>query len=473
MNMILKKLTSLFGAKDMTVGKPSIRIIEFTIPLIIGNFAQQLYSTVDSIIVGNYVGDNALAAVGASLPIFNMIIVLLVGISMGTSIMVAQYFGAKRKDELSYTVGTTITATLIASILIMAFGLTLSELVMKLLGTPIEILSDSVDYLIIILVGIAGMAYYNILAGVLRGLGDAVMPLLFLIVACLINIGLDLLFVAVFDWGVKGVGWATIIAQTISAVLCFIRLSKMKDILYINKDALKPRKFYFKQLLKLGIPSGLSQAIMSMSMILVQSVVNSFGPLLITANTVVMRVDGFAMMPNFSFGNAMTTYSGQNIGAGKLDRVKRGTKDGLVIGVLTSTTLTILILVFGENILHMFTDTQQVVDVGVSIFKILAVGYIAVSVTQVLQGVMRGSGDTMTPMIISLVAIVGLRLPLLYTLIHISKSDALPNGNYNMIFISLLTVWVFGAIVSALVYRVGKWQRKAIIVSKSKADGVN
>ena len=466
-------MKKLFAPVDMTEGTPWKKIVIFMFPMLIGNIAQQLYTTVDTIVVGKYVGDNAISAVGSAGPLLNLLLVLFVGISMGGTIMVSQYFGAKDKESLSYSIGNCIILILISTIIIMIVAPIISEPALRLLKTPEHIIGDTVSYLFITCMGIAGMAYYNILSAILRGLGDSVSALYYLLIASGINIVLDIVFVANFGMGVNGVALATVIAQTISAILCVRKLSKMSDLFDLKLKYLKLSKKFSGTMIRLGLPSGVTQAIVAVSMIIVQPLTNSFGDVVIAASIVIMRVDGFAMMPNFSFGNAMTTYSGQNIGAGKLDRVKRGTKDGLVIGVLTSTTLTILILVFGENILHMFTDTQQVVDVGVSIFKILAVGYIAVSVTQVLQGVMRGSGDTMTPMIISLVAIVGLRLPLLYTLIHISKSDALPNGNYNMIFISLLTVWVFGAIVSALVYRVGKWQRKAIIVSKSKADGVN
>ena len=298
-------LSRFMGAQDMTVGSPVKKLIQFAIPLLIGNLAQQLYNTVDSIVVGQYVGDNALAAVGASGPMINLLLVLFVGISTGAGVMTAQYFGAKRRQELSNTVGTTVTMTMLVSLAVMVAGPLLVPPFLRMVGTPAEIFDMTSSYMTIYFLGIAGMAYYNIIAGMLRGMGDAVMPLAFLIVACGLNIVLDILFVAQFDMGVSGVALATIIAQFVSAFLCLRRLTRMKDVLDLNFHTLKPHMDLAKDLVKLGLPSGLSQAIFSMAAIVVQSLTNSFGAMVIAVNTVVMRVDGFAMMPNFTFGNAM------------------------------------------------------------------------------------------------------------------------------------------------------------------------
>ena len=361
-------------------------------------------------------GDGALAAVGASGPILNLLLVLFMGISVGAGIMVSQYFGAKEKQKLSDTVGTTITATLISSIFIMIVGPLVSPLLLSALQTPSDIYQMSCDYLVIMFAGIMGSAFYNIISGILRGLGDSFMPLIFLIVACGLNIGLDIWFVAGFGWGVAGVAWATIIAQAISAVLCLIKLFRMHDILVIKWKTLRPKKVLLGQLVRLGLPSGLTQAIFSLAMIIVQSLTNSFGTAVIAANTVVMRVDGFAMMPNFTFGTAMTTFAGQNIGAGRLDRVEKGTKDGMKLGVSVSVVLVGLILLFGRYLMQLFTKTPEVIALGTRMLFILAVGYVAMAVTQIFSGVMRGAGDTMTPMWISIITTVIIRMPIAYGL---------------------------------------------------------
>ena len=349
-------LTRFLGTQDMTVGSPIKKLIQFSIPLLLGNLAQQMYNTVDSIVVGRYVGDNALAAVGASGPMLNLLLVLFIGISTGANVMVAQYFGAKQREQLSKAVGTTITLTFLASLVIMVVGPLLVPPFLELVGTPPEIFEWTADYLTIVFWGIAGMAYYNIIAGVLRGMGDSVMPLVFLLVACGLNIVLDLLFVTQFHWDVAGVAWATIIAQFISAILCLWRLMRMTDTLDINWHTLRPKSHMVKELLVLGLPSGVSQAIFSTAAIVVQSLTNSFGTVIIAVNTVVMRVDGFAMMPNFTFGNAMTTYTGQNMGAGRVDRVEEGVREGMRLGLAVIAALVAAILLFGGQLVGLFTE---------------------------------------------------------------------------------------------------------------------
>ena len=320
-------IKEFFAPKDLTEGPPWKRIIEFAIPMLIGNIAQQLYNTADSIIVGRYVGDNALAAVGSASPILNLLLVLFVGISVGASIMVAQYFGAKDREKLSHTIGVCLSLTAIASIAIMIIGPIVTRPLLSLLNTPESIIDWCYDYLTIFFIGIAGFAYFNILSGVLRGLGDSISALIFLLISTALNVVLDIIFVAKFNMGVPGVAFATIIAQGFSAVLSIIKLMKIKSSFDLNLKMLKLNKEYSYRLIKLGLPSGLTQAIFSLAMIIVQSLTNSFGEMVIAANVMIMRVDGFAMMPNFSFGSAMTTYAGQNIGAKKMDRVERGTKE--------------------------------------------------------------------------------------------------------------------------------------------------
>lgn len=458
----MEKLKQLFQATDMTTGSPWKRIVIFTLPMLLGNIAQQLYSTVDSIVVGKYVGDNALAAVGSAAPILNLLLVLFVGISMGASIMVAQYFGARQREELSQTIGNCITLTAIASLIIMVLSLVITRPLLELLDTPVSIIDWCEDYLLILFLGCVGSAFYNILCGVLRGLGDAFSALVYLLVATVLNIVLDILFVAYFNMGVAGVAWATIIAQAISAVLCFYKLMKMTDLFDLKVSYLKLNKLYANKVIGLGLPSGLTQAIMSMAMIIVQALTNSFGEAFIAANVIVMRVDGFAMLPNMSFGTAMTTYTGQNVGAKKMDRVTKGAKQGTILAVVTSTTLTLLILAFGKQLMGIFTETTSLVELSRTIMGIIAPGYIAVAVTMSLSGVMRGAGDTMTPMWISLFTTVVVRVPIAYILAYLTRSAEMPNGNQFCIQISLVSSWLLGALITTIFYLRGKWKKKLI-----------
>ena len=458
---MLARIKKLFQATDMTVGEPWKQIVMFTLPMLLGNIAQQLYSTVDSIVVGKYVGDNALSAVGSSTPILNLLLVLFVGISMGAGILVAQYFGAKQREELSYTIGNCVTLTAIASAIIMVLAIFITRPMLVLLNTPESILDWCHSYLLILLVGCIGSAYYNILGGILRGLGDAFSSLIYLLVATVINIVLDILFVAKFNMGVAGVAWATIIAQAVSSLLCYRRLTKMLEHFDMGISYMKLQKKYSMGVIRLGVPSGLTQAIMSFAMIIVQSLTNSFGEMFIAANVIVMRVDGFAMLPNFSFGTAMTTYAGQNVGAGKQDRVLKGAKQGTVVAVLTSTFMTGMILLFGKQLMGIFTDTTELVELSRNMMGIIAAGYIAMAVTQSLSGVMRGAGDTLTPMWISLFTTVIVRVPIAYTLAYATRTPELPNGDQRSVFVSLLCSWLLGALLTFVFYMKGKWKKIA------------
>lgn len=458
----MEYLKKLFAPVDMTVGKPWENILIFTVPMLIGNIAQQLYNTVDSVVVGNFVGDNALAAVGSAGPILNLLIVLFIGISMGASIMVSQYFGAKNRKDLSATIGNCIVLTALASIFVMVVATMLTRPLLLLLKTPDSILDWCTSYLHILFIGSAGLAYYNILSGVLRGLGDSISALVYLIVASILNIILDLVFVVYFGMGVDGVALATAIAQAISALLCVRRLMQMKDLFDMNREYLKMTKYHSMSIIRLGVPSGVTQAILSMAMLIVQSLTNSFGEQFIAANVIVMRVDGFAMLPNFSFATAMTTYAGQNVGAGSYDRVVKGAKQGTFMAIGTSAVITGLILLFGKPLMGIFTNTESLVILSMNLMRILAVGYIAMAVTQSLSGVMRGAGDTMTPMWISLVTTILVRVPLAYGLVYLSRSAQYPQGRKECIFVSLLISWVIGALATALFYRRGKWRQTAL-----------
>ncbi len=432
---------------DMTEGSPWQKIVLFAVPMLVGNIAQQLYNTVDSVVVGNYVGDNALAAVGSAGPILNLLIVLFVGISVGAGIMVSQYFGAKEREKLSTTIGNCITLTGIATLFVMIVASLVARPLLELLDTPESIIGWCQSYLLILFIGSGGLAFYNILSGVLRGLGDSMSALIYLLVSTLVNIVLDLLFVAKLGMGVNGVALATVIAQAISALLCLLRLMRMQELFELKPCYLKLQRKYTRKIIKLGLPSGITQAIFSMAMIVVQSLTNSFGEMFIAANVIVMRVDGFAR---------------QNVGARRDDRVDTGAKQGTLIAVVISAAITSLILIFGKALMGIFTKTPELVDLSRDMMGILAVGYVAMAVTQSLSGVMRGAGDTMTPMWISIATTILIRVPIAYGISFLTRTAELPNGRQECIFISLLASWLIGALITYIFYRRGKWKEKAI-----------
>ena len=462
------RLKSLFTARDMTEGAPWRRIAEFAVPMLLGNLAQQLYNTVDSIVVGKYVGDNALAAVGTSMPILNLLLAVFVGVATGAGIVISQHFGAKNRLALSRAIGNCLTLAAIASVATMILGTLITRPLLRLLDTPASVFEWCADYLIIFFLGAAGFTFYNILSGILRGLGDSFSALGFLLIATALNIVLDIWFVAGLGLGVPGVSLATIIAQAISAVLCFIKLLRMRDVFDLSLSMLKPRKDSAWHIVKLGVPSGITQGIMAVAMLVVQSLTNSMGEVVMACSVIIMRVDGFAMMPNLTFGQAMSVYTGQNVGAGRIERVEQGLKQGMGMAVGISASITLILLLFGHALFDLFTDTPELMDLAVRMMRILAFGYLCVAVTQVLGGIMRGCGDTVTPMWITMVSTIVLRIPVAYGLAYLTRSADFPNGQPHALFISLLISWSLGALISYVVFLRGKWRRKAMEVIERK-----
>ncbi len=456
-------MAGIFKQIDMTEGPVGRQIISFTIPMLLGNVAQQLYNTADSVIVGRFIGDNALAAVGSAGPIMNIFFVLIIGISVGAGIMVSQYFGARDREGLSWSVGGCITLVIFASLFLMVVMPLVSMPLLRALNTPESIIGWCNSYLRIIFYGVLGNALYNILSGVLRGLGDSTSALYYLLAATFTNIVLDYVFVGIVGMGVPGAALATIMAQGFSALLCLRKLSQMSDLFDLKPAYLKPNRKYMTRLIRLGLPSGITQAIFAMSSILVQSLSNTFGEQFIAANVIVMRIDGFVMMPVFSFGNTMTTFAGQNVGAGNHARVFEGAKRGTAIALTVSAVMLAGILIFGRTIMGIFTRTEDLITLSANIMRLLAPGYLCMAVTQCLSGTMRGSGNTVAPMWISIITTVLIRVPLAYAISWLTRTPALPHGTFWCIHGSMLVAWVSGALITALLYKSGRWMKNTAL----------
>ena len=467
---LFQKIKQYFAPRDLTKGSVMGGIVQFSIPLLIGNVAQQLYNTVDAVVVGQYVGDDALGAVGMCGSVLNLLLVLAIGISTGATIVISQLFGAQDREGMGRGVGATITLSFLSGILMSVLGYFLTDPLLHLLSTPDSMMAYAHDYLTIFMLGFTANMLYNILSGVLRGLGDSISPLLYLLFCAVLNIFLDLFFVLNLHMTTDGVAWATIISQAISAAMCIIRLMRMKNLFTLTRASLRLDKDITGRIIKLGVPSGLTQMIFATSNILVQSLINTLGAALVTANTIIMRVDGFAMMPNFTYGTAATTFTGQNVGAQRMDRVKEGAKDLMILALCSAVVLVGCILVFGPSLMRIFTNTPEIVDLGASMMRILAVGYIAFAASQVTQGVMRGAGETMLPMWISIVTTVIIRLPLAYAWAGWTKTAEAPNGQPICIFGSLLVAWLLGCAINCIVYASGIWKRALKTAPKGKEN---
>lgn len=384
----------------MTEGVIWKQLLAFSLPLLVGNLFQQLYNTVDSVVVGNFIGSDALAAVGSSNSLINLIIGMFMGIGTGAGVIISQYYGADEKQKLHWAVHTTMALSIIGGFLLIALGLFLSPLILVLMGTPESVMPGSVAYLRIFFCGSLFNLVYNMGSGVLRAVGDSKRPLIFLCISSVINIVLDLLFVVVFQMGTAGVGYATVAAQGVSAYLTVRALIRTDDSYRLELSKIKIDRRMMARILKIGIPSGIQQSIISLSNVIVQANINSFGAAAMAGFGSYSKIDGFAMLPLQSFCMAATTFTGQNIGARKSRRVKQGVFQGLVISMIYTILISIILYLNAERILRVFSPDQDVIAYGYSSMLILLPFYWTMAIHQILMGSIRGSGRTMVTMLI-------------------------------------------------------------------------
>ncbi|MGI6357477.1 MAG: MATE family efflux transporter [Bacillota bacterium] len=444
--------------RDMTEGRASKLILAFTLPMFVGNLFQQLYNMVDSAVVGRFVGPNALAAVGTSFPIIFVLISLVFGLTMGSGVIVSQFFGAKQYEQVRRAVSTALTFLLVGSLLVSVIGLLLSRPLLTLLRVPAEIIEDSATYMRIFFSGLIFMFAYNSFAGILRSLGDSKTPLYFLIVATVVNIVLDVYFVARLGWGVAGVAWATLIAQATSAVLCLIYTQKKVPLLRFKRTDWVFDVEIFKTMIRLGIPSSLQQTVVSMSMMAVQGLVNSFGSVTMAAFTAAGRIDSLNMMPLQSFSMALSTYVGQNVGANRLERVSEGLRATLKMVFVSCLLVSLIVFMFGPQLIQIFIDGSEteVIRQGVDYMRTVSIFYICFGVLMVMGGLLRGAGDAVFPMIASITSLL-IRVASAYWL------ASLPGLGYRGIWWAIPIGWTVGATIPITRYLTGGWKAKAVV----------
>lgn len=454
----------------MTVGSPIKCLLMFSVPLLIGNLAQLLYSTVDSIVVGKYCGDAALSALGVTTPIVTLFMVVFMAIGSGVMVMVSQYFGAKEYRLLESTIGNAFTLIAIASVFLTAVGIPLTPAILNAINTPAEVYDMAKAYLIIILIGSAGDGFYNIFSGILRGLGESVYPLIVLILTTVLNIALDIWFVAGLGMGVAGAAWATTICKTVSAIACVIKVLLIKDNFKIHLKDLKLIKSIVLNVCRLGIPNGLAQGIMFFSTIIVQAFVNKMGYIVTASITAVLRVDAFAVIPSQTFGMCSSTFTGQNVGAGKLDRVKQGSRDVFLMSLGTSIVMVALILIFGKWMMGLFTSTPEVIDLAYEFILIMLPAYILLTLVQTYGGVIRGAGDSMPPMWFNIITNTVIRIPLMIILVKATTSEIYPAGNPRVNWISFVIAMCINTIATMVYYFSGRWKNKSIINRETQSN---
>lgn len=386
----------------MTEGSIWKKILFFSIPLILGNLFQQLYNTVDSIIVGNYIGSEALAAVGSSGSLINLLIGFCIGASAGAGVVIAQFYGAQDREGVRKAVHTTIAIAIVAGAVLTVVGIVATPILLKAMGTPQEVFDQASIYLKVYFGGVLFSVVYNMSAGILNAVGNSKRSLVYLMIAATSNIFLDLLFVVVLKMGIVGAAIATDISQLLSCIFIILFLVRSEDVYRVKLKDIRCYDNLLGKILKIGLPTGVQNIVISLSNVIVQSSVNSFGAVAMAGFAAYIKVDGFNILPVLSFSMAATTFIGQNVGAGRLDRVKKGMYVSVAMGIIYTVCTGILLLAFAPQVIGVFTQNGKVVEYGVYIMKFFCPFYWMLGILHILAGTIRGTGKTMQAMVVFL-----------------------------------------------------------------------
>jgi len=441
--------------KDLSTGKESRLILHFATPMLLGNIFQQLYNVVDSIVIGNFIGTEALAAVGASFPIIFTLVSLVMGIAIGATVIISQYYGAKDIEQVKRAIDTLYVFIFLASIVVTVIGIIASDAIFRLIKLPEEVIPQASLYLRIYFSGMILFFGFNGTSAILRGLGDSKTPLFFMVISTISNILLDLLFVVGFGWGIAGAAVATVVAQGGAFVTAILYLNKKHPIINLSWRRLIFDRDIFMKNIKIGFPIGFQQAFVALGMIMMYWLVNPFGTATVAAYSVVFRIDSFAGMPAMNFAAALSTFVGQNLGAGKPDRIRTGLSATFRMTSLIAVSISLILVVFSRGMISLFTSDPEVIEIGAKYLQIVSPFYIVFTTMFVVGGVMRGAGDTLIPMIITFFALWVVRIPACYLLAQKLGATGIWWG--------IPMAWAIGLILSYSYYRTGKWKSRVIV----------
>ncbi len=447
--------------KDLTNGSVSKLLLQFVWPMLIGNFFQQFYNIVDSIVVGNFIGKEALAAVGASHPIIFGLVSLIIGITTGLSIVIAQYYGAKDYEKVKLASDTTYIFIFIAALIITIAGILFAKPIIGVLKLPADIIPNTIAYYRIYLTGLVFMFGFNGTHAILRGLGDSRTPLYFLLFSTLMNVCLDLLFVVGFGWGIESVAWATVLSQCIPFIAIAIYVNAKHPLIRISITGLGYSKKILMQSLKIGLPSGFQQTFVALGIMALVRIVSKFGTEAMAAFTIASRIDTFTVLPALNLSAALSMFVGQNIGANKICRVYEGHNSAWKLNAIISVIITSICLIFRKELIMIFNNDPEVVRIGSDYLLIVSGFYIIFGSMFIIQGVLRGAGDTLIPMFITLFSLWIIRIPLSY---YFSRSM-----DTNGIWLGIPVAWIIGYGFSFFFYKTGHWKRKGIIKHEAVA----
>ncbi|MCR5796111.1 MAG: MATE family efflux transporter [Solobacterium sp.] len=442
----MKHKNKPFKSRNMTEGSIPRLLITFAIPLLLGNIFQQFYNMVDSWVVGNYVSNEAFSAVGTVGPIINMLIGFFMGLSSGAGVVISQFFGAQKDDRVQDTVHTAIAMTIILAVIITAAGILLIPVLLGFMNTPAEVLPEAKKYLTIIFAGVSGLMFYNIGASTLQAIGDSKRPFYFLATAAILNIIGDLVFVLLFRMGVEGVAYATIIAQAVSAVLIMRTLMRTKFCVHLYPKKIRLHWDILVRIVRVGIPAALQMAIISFSNIFVQSYINQFGADVMSGWTAYSKIDALMLLPMQSIGLATTTFVGQNIGVGKVDRVRKGVRTALLMSLAATVIPMIPVMIFAPQLVTFFNRKPEVVEYGTLILRWISPFYAITCSSNVQSAALRGTGDTKAPMVIMIFSFVVFRQIYLFVMSHFISNTFLP------IAMGYPAGWMLCTILTAVYY---------------------
>ncbi|MBQ8857791.1 MAG: MATE family efflux transporter [Lachnospiraceae bacterium] len=425
---------------SMTEGTVWKILVRFAFPLLLGNLFQQLYNAVDSLVVGNFCGNEALAAVSSSGSLQHLLIGFFQGVFIGASVLISRCFGAKDKEGVDEAIHTTVVFALVAGVVLTILGVAFTPTVLRWMGTPENVMPNSVTYFRIYCMGLLGMVLYNTTNGIFNALGDSRHPLYYLIISSVTNAVLDLIFVGVFHWGVAGAALATTMGQFLSAILGLMHLMSGRFIVQIKVSKLHVNPNVLKQVFMLGLPSGVQNSVNAIANLVVQSNINAFGDLAMAGCGSYAKVQGFVFLPIMSMALALTTFVGQNMGANRPDRVKKGIRQGMMISVVMAEIFGVFVFMFASQLVGLFSKDPAVVAFGVQQARVEALFFFLLATTHACAGILRGAGKTMIPMAVTLGAWCVLRIVYIEGLVRIIP-------NINVVFSAYPVTWVTSSLL--------------------------
>ena len=445
------------AAKDasvnLTEGPIGRQIVLFTVPLLLGNVFQQFYNTADTVIVGKFVGKEALAAVGSSGALINLLVSLFMGVAVGAGVVVSRYYGAKQYEEMRATIHTTIAFGLIAGVVLTVLGVLVTPLLLRWMKTPESVMDSSVLYFRIYFAGVLTTLMYNIGSGIYRALGDSKRPLYFLIVSTIVNVALDLLFVAVLDMGIGGAAFATVMAQGLSMVLVYWKMMREDTVYRVDWRAIRIDKRFLRQILAIGLPSGIQNAVVSLSNVVVQSNINSFGDIAMAGCGAYSKLDGFALLPSSSFSLALSTFVSQNIGAREYGRAKKGAVFGLAATMVVSAAAGVFIYIAAPSLIGFFNSDPEVIRYGVLMARNIVFAYALVAYTHGMAGILRGAGLSRVPMFVMVGCWCVLRVIWIQVMVPLTQ-------DIRVVFWSYPITWTFSVLILTIYFFKVDWLHK-------------